>query len=146
MSHPCEGRDELLLKFAHGQLGPWQRLQVQWHVRRCPACSGRLEKLSMLSSTLAVAMASGSGPRWLPTSGGMKWGVPRSLLLGGIIVVLTVGLWSVRNLAQATDAQPAPAREGCVPPTEGISAEPTATVGGVECEPGEKPAQPSASN
>jgi hypothetical protein len=156
MIHACEGRDELLLKFAHGQLGLWQRMQVRWHVRRCPACTGRLERFSMLSSALAVAMASGSGPRWLPSSGGVKWGVPRSVLLGGIIAILTLGLWSLRNSAQAIERSESgkpgvtvPQGGACHPPVPGaakqmeVSPSPDATIGGEECLPEEKAAQPS---
>lgn len=127
MSKPCQGRDDLLLMFAHGQLSLFQRMQVQWHVRRCPSCSSRLARYSVLSSTLAVAMASGAGPRWLPSPRGINWTAPRSLLLGGIIALLSVGLWSLRNSAVAS-VQPGSGRQvqpGVAPgSTKGVSCHP----------------------
>jgi hypothetical protein len=102
MNKPCQGRDELLLQMAHGQLGLFKRLQAQWHVRRCAACRERLIRYSSLSNALAFAMVSPSGPRWLPPMGVGKVLMSRGAALGLVIVALMLCFWSLRRSAEAT--------------------------------------------
>lgn len=102
MNKPCQGRDELLLQMAHGQLGFFRRLQAQFHVRRCIACRERLARYSSLSNALAFAMISPSGPRWLPPLGTGRILMSRGAALGLVIVALMLCFWSLQRSAEAT--------------------------------------------
>ncbi|MBC8066669.1 MAG: hypothetical protein H7Y17_17700 [Chlorobia bacterium] len=107
MSKPCQGRDEVLLMMAQGQLGLWKSLQIRWHVQRCPDCRGRLGRFSMLSTALATALASPNGPRWIPQTGNLRLFATKGLIVGVLVLFMIFGLLSLRRAAEASE-QPKP--------------------------------------
>lgn len=56
MKPQCELYDQDLLMLVHRQLGPWRTLVARVHVRRCPACRARLQRLEGLSLSLASGL------------------------------------------------------------------------------------------
>jgi hypothetical protein len=105
---PCQGRDEMLLMLAHGQLGLVQRVKTSLHARNCPHCKARLARYAALSGGLSVVLASAAGPRWLPPIATMRIIASRGAIVGGIVVLLILGLWTMRRAAEANEPPPMP--------------------------------------
>lgn len=106
---PCQGRDEMLLMLAHGQLGLWQRVKTSLHARNCAHCKARLARYARLSGGLSLVLASPAGPRWLPSLANMRMIASRGVVVGGIIALLILGLWTMRRAAEANEPpQPMP--------------------------------------
>jgi len=134
MSNACPNRDESLLLFAHGELGFWASLGVKWHARNCPHCRERLARYSSLSGLLATAMASPTGPRWLPAAT-FKVAALRGTVFLLIAGLLSFGIWSLNATASASATPSAiPQSSGCGSGSGQVSKPGPKVIKGVDCD------------
>jgi len=70
----CYDRDQDVLLLVHGELSGPRRLLTQWHVRRCPGCCERHERLHRVSGLMAGAIRSDDGlPTWHTATAAMPF-------------------------------------------------------------------------
>jgi len=114
MRHPECDQDLLLL--AHGHLSPLRRWRTQWHLRRCPDCRQRLDRLQAVSQALAGVIRTPQrrglplgaiAPAAFPSIAALAWVVVTTLLL-----LILLGALAVRNSLHTPPPIPA---GGCRP-------------------------------
>jgi anti-sigma factor ChrR (cupin superfamily) len=88
----CPQEDINLLLTAHGAL-PWpERLQVQLHRLRCPACRKRYQEFRQTSQALSMALSAGPAPVTAPRPALPLWGAALLCFLA-----LSATVWAARS-------------------------------------------------